>query len=67
MNLKQNNKDPRLLEDEFGNPMFKYVGDHPRDVERLLNYIEGLEEMIDDLEADITYRDEHPEEYAKPK
>lgn len=50
MNLRINNTDPRLIEDDNGNEMFRYVGIHLQDVEWLARRIDSLEEERDDLE-----------------
>jgi hypothetical protein len=53
MKLKQNSRNHLLLEDDLGYPMFLYVGLHPGDVYRLLKYIKGLENRIDELEYEL--------------
>lgn len=53
MKLVISTTDYRILEDEFGNPVFQHVGDHPGDVRSLISYINRLEDQIDRLKRDI--------------
>lgn len=54
MKLRQNSKDWRLLEDELGNPIFKYLDVHPGDVQEFINNnnYKGLESEVMELEAE---------------
>jgi predicted nuclease with TOPRIM domain len=56
MNLRIRNSDPRMIEDEFGNEMFKFVGLHLGDVQDFLNRINGyadLEKEVQELEGEL--------------
>jgi hypothetical protein len=53
MKLKINSKDPRLLEDELGNPMFRYEGDYIQDVFKLVDMITRLEREVYKLKSDL--------------
>jgi hypothetical protein len=62
MNLRINAQNPRLIEDEFGNPMFEFKGTHLGDIEWLMNklYNNPIEtlaldarEKIDDAQLEL--------------
>jgi hypothetical protein len=53
MKLKINSKDPRLLEDELGNPMFRYEGDYIQSVFKLVDMITRLEREVYKLKSDL--------------
>jgi hypothetical protein len=61
MQLRQNTRNPLLLEDELGNPIFLFLGTHAGDIERYLwsinnhkkETVESLESQIEDLETQL--------------
>ena len=58
MNLRIRNSDPRMIEDEFGNEMFKFVGLHLGDVQDFVNRINSytdLEREVKELEDHVDY------------
>ena len=60
MNLRENAKDHNLVEDDFGNPIFKFLGLHPCDKDEIINAfnnvedIKDLEDQLSDAEREIS-------------
>jgi len=53
MKLRQNTKDPFLLEDELCNPMFRFVGNHTSDIKEFLTQVSYLEEKVQTLGNEV--------------
>jgi len=43
MKLKLNAKNPRIVEDEFGNKMFEFLGTHLSDLRKILKRVNKVE------------------------
>ena len=60
MKLRENAKDHNLIEDDFGNPIFRFLGLHPSDKDEIINAanngsdIKDLREELADAEKEIS-------------
>ena len=52
MNLRTNAKDHNLIEDDFGNPIFNFLGLHPSDKDEIINSFNNVED-INDLRSQL--------------
>lgn len=49
MKLRINARDYKLVEDDYGNPIFRFLGIHPSDLDDIIRRVNSNEEEIEDL------------------
>jgi len=62
MKYKQSIKDPRIIEDQMGEPTFKHIGLHTSDVTDLLADLDQMETKIYELEKQSEKKTDEIEE-----